>query len=135
MNPTGAVGPCGQDSLQLQVDHVSKTASQGRSEEVSRSACNGKMMKNLTSCLNDYDCFPFFPLNIVMAEQNLQSWSLDTSLPSPQIALFSEWSTFPFYWHLPLDYWLLSGKQPNLSSVTEGCCYHGYHCWGHTTLI
>lgn len=36
-----------------------------------------------------------------MAEQNL-SWSLDMNPLSPQIASFSDESTFPFYWHLPL---------------------------------
>ena len=33
---------------------------------------------------------PFFPLNTVMAEQNLQSWSRDMSPPFPQISSFSD---------------------------------------------
>ena len=33
--------------------------------------------------------FFFSPLKTVMAKQNLWSWSLDTSPPSPQIAWFS----------------------------------------------
>ena len=45
-------------------------------------------MQNLTSCLNDslrfFPPLPFFPLKTVMAEQNLWSWSLDMSSPSPQ---------------------------------------------------
>lgn len=44
-----------------------------------------------------------FSLTTVLAEQNLWSWSQDTSLPAPQIASFSNWSGFPFYWHLPLE--------------------------------
>ena len=42
----------------------------------------------------NWDCFPF--KKIVMTEQNLGSWSLDTSPSSPQIASFSEKNNFPF---------------------------------------
>ena len=48
-----------------------------------------------------------------MAEQNLQSWSLDMSPPSPQIVTFLSTET------CLSNYWLLSGKQLNLSWVTE----------------
>ena len=73
-----------------------------------------RMMQNPTSCLNDALRFfpPFFPLKIVLAEQNLRSWSLDMSPPSPQIAPFLSTDTC-----LSND-WLLSGKQRNLSLVT-----------------
>ena len=53
-----------------------------------------------------------------MAEQNLASWFWETSPPSLQIASLLIKATFPFYQHLPLQYWVLSGKQLNLSSVT-----------------
>ena len=46
---------------------------------------------NLTSCLDDSLRFSPHPaLKTVMAEQNLQSWSQDTSALSPQIASFSD---------------------------------------------
>ena len=38
----GADRPCRQESIQLQVDHMGKTASTSRSGEVSKSACKGK---------------------------------------------------------------------------------------------
>ena len=41
------------------------------------------------------DYFSTFPLQIVMAEQDLGNWSSDKSSPSPQVAGFSEKSTFP----------------------------------------
>ena len=70
---------------------------------------------------------PFFPLKTAMAEQSLQSYPLDMSPPSPQTAIFSDLSTFPFYWHLPLE--LLAFEQqatkPELSStVTVTCLTH-----------
>lgn len=65
----------------------------------------------------NWNCFPFIPLKIVMAEHDLWSWSPDKSSPSPQIVSSSEWNTFPFYWLLVLNYWLLSSKQVILSSV------------------
>ena len=59
-------------------------------------------MMTLTSCLNDeLKLFSPFPLKIVKVEQNLWSWPLDRSPPSPQMN-FSKWSIFPFYWHLSL---------------------------------
>ena len=71
-----------------------------------------------------------------MAEQNIQSWSLDTSLPSLQ--LFGVKAS-PLYQHLPLKYWLLSRELLDLSSVTETALFgqkdwetgfqlHLYHC-------
>lgn len=66
----------------------------------------------------------FFPLKTAMAEQNVQSCPLDMSSPSPQIAIFSDLSTFPFYWHLPLA--LLAFEQraakPELSSTAMVTC-------------
>ena len=58
---------------------------------------------NPTPCLSESLRFPprLSPLKTVMAEQNLQNWSQDT--PSPQIARFSDESTFPFYWYFPLE--------------------------------
>ena len=41
------------------------------------------------------DYFSTFPLQIVMAEQDLGNWSSDKSSSSPQVAGFSEKSTFP----------------------------------------
>ena len=80
-----------------------------------------------------------------MAEQNIQSWSLDTSLPSLQ--LFGV-KVSPLYQHLPLKYWLLSRELLDLSSVTEtallgqedwdtGFQLHLYHCnlWMVSFLI
>ena len=80
-----------------------------------------RMIQNQTSCLDDsLRLFPpFFPLQTVMAEQNLWSWSLDMSPPSPQIAgllikapFFSTDTCLSNYWHM-------SCKQPNLGSVTN----------------
>ena len=72
----------------LQEDHVGKV----KSEESQPVCMQWKMMQNPASCLDDSLKFfsPFSPLKTVMAEQNLQSWSLDTSPPSPQIAGFSD---------------------------------------------
>lgn len=56
-------------------------------------------MHNPATCLEDSLRFfphPFSPLKTVMVEQNL-SWSLDMNPLSPQIASFSDESTFPFY--------------------------------------
>lgn len=81
-------------------------SSQGRSGEVSWfTTHNGRMIMNLTSALmTNWDFFPpFFPLKILLAKQNLRSWSLDKNPPSPPMAAFSEYSIFLLYWHLPLD--------------------------------
>lgn len=51
-----------------------------------------------------------------MAEQNIQSWSLDTSLPCLQ--LFGV-KVSPFYQYLPLKYWLLIRELLDLSSLTK----------------
>ena len=40
-----------------------------------------------------------------MADQNFQSWSRDMSPPSLQIAGFSDYNIFRFYWHFLLQYW------------------------------
>ena len=58
------------------------------------------------------------PLKTFMVKQNLQSWFLDTSPPSPQVASLLNKQLFLSYQHLSFEYWLLSGGQPNLSSVT-----------------
>ena len=42
------------------------------------------------------------------------------SSTSPQVASLLNKVAFPFYQHLSLEYWLSSGEQPNLSSVTLG---------------
>lgn len=59
-----------------------------------------------------------------MAEQSLQSRPLDASPPSPQTAIFSDLSTFPFYWPLPPE--LLAFEQqaakPELSSTAMVMC-------------
>ena len=67
---------------------------------------------------------PFFPLKTAMAEQNLQSCPLDVSPPSPQIAILSDLSTFPFYWHLPLELLALEQRaaKPELSSTAMVTC-------------
>lgn len=51
-----------------------------------------------------------------MVEQNLRSWFLDTSPPSPMTASLLNKA---IYQHLSLEDWLPSSKQPNLSSVTD----------------
>ena len=54
-----------------------------------------------------------------MAEQNLQSWFWDMSLPSPQVAGLLNKAIFSFSnQHLLLEYWLSNGEQLNLSSIT-----------------
>ena len=58
-----------------------------------------------------------------MVEQNLQSWFLDTSPPSPQLpaSCHAYQQTFHFYQHFfPQKYALSSSEQSNLSSVTWG---------------
>ena len=62
------------------------------------------------------------PLKTFMVKQNLHSWFLDTSPPSPQVVSFLNKAT---YQHLSLEYWLSSSEQPNLSSVNR--CRHA---WG-----
>ena len=52
-----------------------------------------------------------------MAEQNLQSWSLDTSPPSPQIAAFLIKAPFFFTDTWLWNYWFMSGKQLNLVTM------------------
>ena len=56
------------------------------------------------------------PLKTFMVEQNLQSWFLDTSPPSP---LISSLLNKAIYQHLSPKDWLPSSKQPNLTSVTD----------------
>ena len=76
------------------------------------------MLKNLAPTLMvNWDCFPFFLLKNVMVEQNLWSWFLDMSPPSPQVVGLLNKATFPFQ-HFSLMYWLLRGERPNLSLVT-----------------
>jgi len=59
---------------------------------------------------------PTFPLNTVMAEQNLWSWSPDLSVPPTQIAGFSDESTFYLYWHLPRELLAFQGSAAELES-------------------
>ena len=93
-----------------------------------------RMMQNPTYCFNDsLRFFSIIPLKTVMAEQNLQSLFLDTS-SSSQYASFSNFSIFPFYWHLPLDCWLKSSEQPNLNSVTFPVFSLFPLTWGHQDL-
>ena len=54
-----------------------------------------------------------------------ESWELvlgDTSMPSPQIANVLTKATVPSYLHRLLEYWLLNGRQPDLSTVTLVNC-------------
>lgn len=44
---------------------------------------------------------------------------MDLSPPSSQVAGLLNKANFPLYRHLPLEYWLSSGEQPDLRSVTE----------------
>lgn len=44
---------------------------------------------------------------------------MDMSPPSSQVASLLNKANFPLYQHLSLEYWLSSGKQPDLRSVTE----------------
>ena len=99
----------------LQADHMGKITSE---ERVSLYVMEDDTESNLLPWWFTEILPPFLPLKTVTAEQNFQSQSWDMSPPSPQIASFSDWTIFPFYWHLPLDYWLLNYEQPNLSSVT-----------------
>lgn len=50
-----------------------------------------------------------------MVKQNLESWFLDMSPPSSQVAGFLNKAIFLSNQHFSLQNWLLSGKQPNLS--------------------
>lgn len=60
-----------------------------------------------------------FLLKAVMAEKNLQSWSLDTSAPSLQISISLTKAVFLSTDTCLLDYWLKNNGQPNLGSVTK----------------
>ena len=54
-----------------------------------------------------------------------ESWELflgNTSMPSPQFANILTKATVPSYQHMHLAYWLLSGKQPDLSTVILVSC-------------
>ena len=62
---------------------------------------------------------PIFLLKTVMAEQNLQSWSLDTSAPSLQISSSLTKVAFLSTDTCLLDYWLMNNGQSNLGSVTK----------------
>lgn len=85
----------------LQADHAGKITS----EECQLVGTRWRIMHHPATCLEDSLSFsphPFSPLKTVIPEQNL-SWSLHMNPLSPQIANFSDESTFPFYWHLPLE--------------------------------
>ena len=96
----------------MQTDHLDKITSE---ESVSQSAYNGKRC-NPTSCL--HDLLRFFPLTPFRHCQwrikflELVPWSKSTVLPDGWLFWLC------FYEHLLLDYWLLSGEEPNLNLVT-----------------
>ena len=71
--------PWGQDSIRRKVRRSQRVCTQWKNDRVWP-----------PTLMINWDCFPFFPLKIVMTEQNLWSWSPDKSPPSPQIAGFSE---------------------------------------------
>lgn len=48
---------------------------------------------------------------------------MDLSPPSSQVAGLLNKANFPLYRHLSLEYWLSSGEQPDLRSVTETLNY------------
>ena len=70
----------------------------------------------------DFDPPPqmILPLKTFMVEQNLQSWLLDTSPPSPQFASLLNKA-------MGFKYGLSSHKQPNLSLVTYMLCTTDKH--------
>ena len=78
-----------------------------------------EMAMSLIHCLNDkLRLLHLFPLKISMAEQNLQlAWGRKSAF-SPRLLAFWLKQCFCFYHHLPLQYWLSIGKQPDLSLVT-----------------
>ena len=91
------------------------------------------MMQNPPSCHDDLQRFsppppPFFPLKTIVAEQNLWSWPLDMSPPSPQTAGFLTKESFFSTDTCLSDYWLMSSKQPNLVLVTILPKHLTHHC-------
>ena len=58
------------------------------------------------------------PSELSLPDRLRGSWLLHLSPPSPQVASLLSKTAFPFYQHLPLEYWLSSDEQPDLSSVT-----------------
>ena len=111
--------PHGQVGIQLQVDHIGKAASRGRSGKVSSLYTMEKWWRIWPlTLMTDWDHFPLFPIKTVMTEQNLQTWSLDTSSPSPLTASFPGQSIFSFSWHLFLKLLASEPRQAaNLGSV------------------
>ena len=91
---------CEQDSIQRKIKRQRQVCTQ----------C--EMVMSLTPCLNNWSKLrPLFPLKAFLAEQNIQSWLLQTvSPPSPQIARILIKCNFPFYQHLPLS-WVSIFKQ------------------------
>lgn len=69
---------------------MGKRASKGRSGEVCTQWKNDEESDLFLTLMTDLDHFPLFPIKTVMTEQNLRSWPLDKSPPSPQIVSVSE---------------------------------------------
>lgn len=92
-------------------------------ESASLHACSGEGCRTPPPALMiHWDPSHFFSLKTVTeAERNHQSWSLDMGPPSPQIAGFSDWGIFPFYWHLPLK-WLLFEWWAGEPELSNKCC-------------
>ena len=77
----------------LQADHLGSVVTH------SQCAHSGTVEKDTEPTLLLDESLRFFPLSpfkTVMAEQNLQSWPKDLTLPLPQVAVFSDDSNFPF---------------------------------------
>ena len=72
-----------------------------------------KAAKTLTPSVNES------PLKTGTVEQNLWSWFVNMSPPSPQPASLLNKATFHSYPHASLECWLLSSENPNLSLVTR----------------
>ena len=77
----------------LQTAPLSNPAGKKTSDENHPVCTKGRRIQNPMSYLDDSMRFypsPFFPLKTVMAEQNLWSWFLDMSPPSPQTGGFND---------------------------------------------
>ena len=101
----------------LQADHVGKITSEKRSWGVSQPAHNGKWQRSWHPAWMIQRYFPLFPLKTGMVQQDLWSCSGGVRPPSPQTSRILIKETFLFCQPLPLVYWLLSTKKPNLRTV------------------
>ena len=82
-----------------------------------------RMIENPTFSLSDsLKIFLLFPIKNCHGQQNLWSWSLDMSPPSPQIpqlpAVLSKTPSLSTNTYLK-SYWIIRSKQPNLGLVTH----------------